>query len=150
MIVSSNANSLQQLSATVVFYNDTTLPLQVVVYDAKGCVLFEMTHIYTTIVQPVQDLHYLYHTNSNFGSCSSRYLTVGEAEVDVEAFRDSVEVRLIDSPLYNKYNFTGTFSHGVWTFLMNDTANTTTTVEFNTGNGWNVTLRDDQLSPGLY
>jgi len=150
LIVSSNANSLQELSATVVFYNDTTLPLQVVLYDAKGCVLYEMTHIYTTIVQPIQDLHYLYHTNSDFGSCSSRYLTVGEAEVDVEAFRDSVEVRLIDSPLYNKYNFTGTFSHGEWTYMMNDTANTTTTVEFNTGNGWNVTLRDNQLSPGLY
>lgn len=150
IIDSSNGNDLTELSATVIFYNDTTIPLQVTLYDGKGCVLYEMDRIYSTIIQPLPNLPYLYYTDSYFSNCGGRYLSVGETDVDVDAFRDSVVVRLIGSPLYDKYNFTGIFSNGEWVYSMNDTTNTTTTVEMNHGSGWNVTLYDQQLSPGLY
>ncbi len=152
LVASSQSNRLRDLSTSFASYTDTIIPLHIVLHDAKGCLLYDDYYTYVANVQDLQDEPYGYFTDGYLNSTctSNRYVIVGEEQVDALAFRDSVVVRLIESPLYNKYNFTGTYSHGEWNYRMDDTTITTADISFSAGNGWRVRLEMDSLPGGRY
>ena len=60
-------------------------------------------------------------------------------------------LRLMDSPLYDQFNFTAVRQDGVWTVTPDDPDNHSTYVEFSYEDGWRATIRDSVcLPPGRY
>lgn len=148
-------NSFEQLvcSFTNPTNTDTSIIVHVVLSDAQGCILDEFYLPYDfTIVTP-GDAPYKWEFEQNDQSCSSQwYLTLREKEVNFYQFRHNVTVQLVESPLYNHYNFTAIYNDtdDTWDVVMEDTANHSTNVTFAMGMGWSCTVSDPHLHTGRY
>lgn len=131
---------------------DTSMLVHVVLTDAMGCVLQEFYLPYDfTISETIGDTPYEWEFFPEIYSCS-RSIMLKEKEIDFYQFRHNVTVQLIESPLYNHFNFTATYhdSDSTWTVEMEDITNHTTNVSFYMGLGWSFLVTDPNLPTGLY
>lgn len=154
LLASGQADYMSALSATLTMYTDTVIPLHIVVHDAKGCVLYEMHHTYTAVVTDISDMDYIYEPFSNFDSyycCGGRKVGFRELGVDANVFRDSIQVRLINSPLYNRNAFVATYSNYEWTLQMQDTSIRDCWIETDMGmSNWSFAISGECIPPGHY
>lgn len=153
------SDDFSYLSSPVVFAVDTTLQAHITVTDARGCLVSERHEVFVFHVSEAGDSRYPWRTWGNRedwnwdGCCYDRYINVQEYSVDVEAFRKNQIVHLIESPLYNYFNFTAVCQNGEWTVTNDNPANTSTYVEFPEpeADSWMLTVRDSVcLAPGRY
>ena len=144
-------------SLSVAFTNpsetDTTIVAHIVLRDAKGCVLNEYYSTYEfTIIQidpNYADYEYALE-NDPFTCWYDRHFYIREKDVDFYRFRHNVTVQMIESPLYNHFNFTATYHDNAWDIVMEDPTNTSTNVEFSIFHGWRFRISDHNLPTGRY
>lgn len=129
---------------------DTTINTHIIIHDATGTILYQRYQAFTFTVDEIGNMPYSYTTDGYFYQCCCRYVSVGEQEVDFFQYRNQIEVRLIESPLYNKFNFTYTYDHGTESLVMADTTIQDYYYSLNTNSGWRFTFNHDQLPPGRY
>jgi gliding motility-associated-like protein len=136
-------------------YSYLALPIVRTLVDAHGCELmsrFDTLLFYRDTTPAIRlyswDIDSNYNHN-NYSSCFywERYITIFEKSSPFPLFRDSVVVRLITSPLYNKYNFTATYANGVWTIVKDDSVNNDANI---VAQNMSVSIRSNWLSGGLY
>lgn len=136
-------------------YSYLALPIVRTLVDAHGCELmsrFDTLLFYRDTTPAIRlyswDIDSNYNHN-NYSSCFywERYITIFEKSTPFPLFRDSVVVRLITSPLYNKYNFTATYTNGVWTIVKDDSVNNDANI---VAQNMSVSIRSNWLSGGLY
>lgn len=136
-------------------YSYLPLPVIRTLVDAHGCVIVSRfdTLLFVRDTTPAE-APYEWFVESNFdynyySRCfsSNRTIRVYEDLTPYPSFRDSTVVRLITSPLYNKYNFTATYANGGWTIVEEDSVNNDASI---VGSGMSVTISDNHLSGGLY
>jgi len=120
--------------------------------DAQGCLI---TTVFDTLVYTKDTTNtsnpYVWSASCNYSNTSCYYhnrtITFREYPTPYPNYRDSVVVRLIESPLYDKYNFTATYHNGQWTIVEDDSvANDAEIIP----NGMSIMLRSDDLSGGRY
>ena len=158
LLAHAESNDYTGLGVPVSFAVDTTIPVHIAISDAYGCVLTELDTIFTFQTAPASDKNYWWecgHYESNsYGSvtcCENRYMWIQEHWVEADSFRRDMTLRLIESPIYNRFNFTAVRQNGVWTVTNEDPSNTFTSVEFTYEDGWRATIRDSEcLAPGRY
>jgi len=153
----TSISTLTNVDVESVYGTYTYLPLPITrqLVDAHGCVLKSRFDTLLFVRDTVSgESPYQWDITANFNrynysSCFSgqRTITVYETPTPFPLYRDSTVVRLIQSPLYNKYNFTATYAQGAWTIVKDDTVNNDADI---IANGMNVSIRNSRLSGGLY
>lgn len=153
----SESDDFTGLGNWVTFGVDTTVQVHVSVTDAGNCIVAEKD---TTLVfnpEPLDSLfpwfecHNEKEDDGKDHCCGERYLWIQEHGVDADIFRQNMTLRLIESPLYNQFNFTAIRQEGVWNVTFDDQSNHSSYVEFSYPDGWRATLRDTVcLPPGRY
>lgn len=145
------------LGSWVTFDADTTIPVRVSITDAQGCELAAKDTVFVFQTEPMDDLYFWFECHNDKDDdgrdhcCDARYLWIQEHGVDANTFRRNMTLQLVESPLYNRYNFTATRQDGVWTFTPANPDNHSTYVEFTYEDGWRATVRDSVcLAPGRY
>lgn len=131
------------------------LPVVRTLLDAHDCVImsrFDTLVFYRDTTPAFGLYHWFVESNfnhNNYSRCfyTNRTISVYEAPSPFPSYRDSTVVRLITSPLYNKYNFTATYANGVWTIVKDDTVNNDANI---TASGMGVFISENHLSGGLY
>ena len=121
-------SSFNQLSCS--FTNptltDTSMLVHIVLTDAHGCVLESFYRNYQFTVDTLEgDVPYTWEfEKDNYGCYSDHYILLREKGVDFYRFRKNAVVRLIDSPQYDRYNFTATYHEldDQWDVVMEDTS----------------------------
>ena len=158
LIAHSESDDFSWLSAPVTFTVDTTIPVHITITDANGCQLISRDEVFTFNVQNAGDIEYPYIIRSNIddgwgwnGCCYDRYMYLRQ-EINADLYRRNMTVQVIESPLYNKFNFTAVCQNGEWSFTAADTGDHHTYAEFmNDESGWQVTVKDSVcLAPGRY
>ena len=158
LITQEFGDSFDGLVAPITFWEDTIIPVHIEIKDARGCLLTERDEILAFDVEAMTDLSYPYHVRSYqddcnwcWTCCDQRYLYI-EQEIDISSFRQNMTVHLIESPLYNQFNFTAIYQNGIWTSTADDPSNNHTYIEcINNENVWQVWVRDSVcLAPGRY
>ena len=139
------------------YFADTSLHVYVSVTDAQGCTLADKDTVLVYQTEPVDELLFWYECHNDKDDdgkdhcCADRYLWIQEHGVDADTFRRNMTLRLIESPLYNQFNFTAIRQDGVWTVTPDDPNNHSTYLEFSYEDGWRATVRDSVcLPPGRY
>ena len=158
LLAHAESNDYIGLGAPVSFAVDTTIPVHIAISDAYGCVLSEHDTVFTFQTTPATDRHYWWecgHFENNIHGwptcCEYRYMWIQEHWVEADSFRRNMTLHLIESPLYNRFNFTAVRQNGVWTVTNDNPANTSTYVQFTYEDGWRATIRDSEcLAPGRY
>ena len=158
LLAHAESNDYTGLGVPVSFAVDTTIPVHIAISDSYGCVLTELDTIFTFQTAPASDKHYWWECghfeNNIYGfatCCENRYMWIQEHWVEADSFRRDMTLRLIESPIYNRFNFTAVRQNGVWTVTNEDPSNTFTSVEFTYEDGWRATIRDSEcLAPGRY
>jgi gliding motility-associated-like protein len=157
LISHNESDDFSWLSAPVTFTVDTTIPVHITVTDAKGCLLASRDEVFTFDVENAGDIPYPYETRDIsydwgwMGCCWDRYVYIRQ-EINASLYRKNMTVQLVESPLYNRFNFTATCQNGEWSFTTQDPNNQHTYAEFSIDeNSWQVTVRDSIcLAPGRY
>ena len=145
------------LGSWVTFSADTAVPVHISVTDALGCQVAGKDTVWVYHPQPVDDLYFWFECHNdidddgNYHCCEDRYLWIQEHGVEANTFRRNMTLHLIESPLYNQYNFTAIRQDGVWSVTPDNPNNHSTYVEFSYEDGWRATIRDSIcLPPGRY
>ena len=153
----SQSEEFTGLGSWVTFGVDTSVQVHISVTDAQGCQIAEKDTVFVYNVEPVDTLLFWFECHNDLDDdgkshcCPKRYLWIQEHGVDASTFRRNMTLRLIESPLYNQFNFTAVRQDGVWTVTPEDPNNHSTYVEFSYGDGWQATVRDSAcLAPGRY
>lgn len=136
-------------------YSYLPLPVERSLVDAHGCVLMSRfdTLVFVRDTTPAESPYpWKIETNfnrNNYSRCfyTNRAIWVYEQASPFPMYRDSTVVRLVKSPLYNKYNFTATYAQGQWTIVKDDTLNNDANI---VATGMNVSISNNRLSGGLY
>ena len=158
LIAHNESDDFSWLSAPVTFMVDTTIPVHITITDAKGCLLTSRDEVFTFDVENAGDMDYPYIVRSNLddgwgwnGCCWDRYMYIRQ-NINADLYRRNMTVQVIESPLYNKFNFTAVCQNGEWSFAAADTSDHHTYAEFwNDEGGWQMTVRDSVcLAPGRY
>ena len=158
LIVHNESDSYDRFSAPITFFADTVIPVHMEVRDAKGCLLVARDEVLTFDVEDAGDSPYPYTMHSMLddwgwnGCCGyDRYLYLKQ-EIDAVSYRQNMIVHLVESPLYNRFNFTAVCQNGTWSYTADDPANHHTYAEcWSDGGAWQVTVRDSVcLAPGRY
>lgn len=157
LISHAESDDFSWLAAPVTFTVDTTIPVHIAVTDARGCELISRDTVFVFNVANAGDISYPYETHSLLddwgwnGCCWDRYLYIRQI-IDAETYRQNMTVHLIESPLYNRFNFTAVRENGEWSFTADDTANHHTYIEvWSDNSNWQLTVRDSVcLAPGRY
>lgn len=145
------------LGSWVTFDADTTIPVRVSITDAQGCELAAKDTVFVFQTEPMDDLYFWFECHNDKDDdgrdhcCDARYLWIQEHGVDANTFRRNMTLQLVESPLYNHFNFTATRQDGEWTFTRENPDNHSTYVDFSYEDGWRATIRDSVcLAPGRY
>ena len=153
----SQSDEFTGLGTWETFFADTSLHVYVSVTDAQGCTLADKDTVLVYQTAPVDDLLYWFECHNDKDDdgkdhcCPDRYLWIQEHGVDADVFRRDMTLRLMESPLYNQFNFTAIRQNGVWTVTPDDPNNHSTYVEFSYEDGWRAIVRDSIcLAPGRY
>lgn len=153
----SQSDEYSGLGTWVTFYVDTILPVHISVTDSAGCEVSAKDTVLVYQAEPVDDLLFWFECHNDLDDdennhcCEDRYLWIQEHGVDANTFRRNMTLRLMDSPLNDRFNFTAIRQDGVWTVTPDNPDNHTTYVEFTYGDGWRATVRDSVcLAPGRY
>lgn len=153
----SQSDEFTGMGTWLTFDVDTSVQVHVSVTDALGCQVAEKDTVLVYDVEPVDDLLFWYECHNDKDDdghdhcCLDRYLWIQEHGVNANNFRRNMTLHLIESPLYNQFNFTAVRQEGVWTVTPDDSNNHTTYVEFSYEDGWRATVRDSVcLPPGRY
>jgi len=153
----SQSDEFTGLGTWETFFADTSLHVYVSVTDAQGCTLADKDTVLVYQAGPLDSLLFWFECHNDKDDdgkdhcCPDRYLWIQEHGVDADVFRRDMTLRLMESPLYNRFNFTATRQNGVWTVTPDDPNNHSTYVEFSYGDGWRATVRDSVcLAPGRY
>ena len=153
----SESDQFTGLGSWVTFGVDTSVQVHISVTDAQGCQIGEKDTVFVYNVEPIDSLLFWFETHNDIDDdgkshcCSKRYLWIQEHGVDANVFRRNMTLRLIESPLYNQFNFTAIRQDGVWTVTPDDSNNHSTYVVFSYEDGWRATVRDSEcLAPGRY
>lgn len=158
LITQNFGDSYDGLVAPITFWEDTIIPVHIEIKDARGCLLTERDEILEFDVENASDFPYPYNVRSHQDDChwcwiccDQRYLYI-EQEIDVTSYRQNFTVHLIESPLYNRFNFTTSYQNGTWTYTADDPSNNHTYTEYVVNeNLWQVWVRDSVcLAPGRY
>ena len=126
---------------------DTSMRVHVVLSDGRGCILQEFYRDYDfTVTNAVGDIPYEWEFEKTTNYCD-RWFSLHEKDVDFYRFRRNTTVQLIESPLYNHFNFTATYNENddTWDVVVHDTSNHSTTVTFTMDNGWGFRIADQKL-----
>lgn len=159
LLAQAEQDNFAELDAPLAIFADTVLPVFIDVSDAKGCKLNGYDTVFVFNVSEAGDISYPWITHSVYDDngwnlcCGywDRYFWIQEKGVDYNRFRSNMEMRLIESPLYNKNNFTAVRQDGEWTITPDDTLNFSLAIEFEEGDGWRAMFRDSVcLLPGRY
>ena len=157
LLAHNTSEEFTNLGDWVTFYSDTMVPVHISFTDAGGCLLAEKDTVFVYETEPVDTLHFWFECHNDIDDdgynhcCDARYLWIQEHGVAADTFRRNMTLRLMDSPLYDKFNFTAVRQNGVWTVTPDDTDNHSTYVEFSYDDGWRATVRDSVcLAPGRY
>lgn len=132
---------------------DTFIRVHVVLSDGKGCKLMEFYRDYEFTIDTAEGFSpYEWEFEKDNSGCFYRrwFIIREKGGLDFYRFRHNVTLRLIESPLYNHYNFTATYHDidSTWTIVMEDTSNHTTNVIFslyNNNQGWQMQLSDQSI-----
>lgn len=145
------------LGTWLTFEVDTTIAVRVSVTDALGCQMAAKDTVLVFDTEPLDDVLFWYECRNDRDvdgrdhCCEERFLSIKEHGVNADVFRRNMTLRLIESPLYNKFNFTAVRQDGEWTVTPDNPDNHSTYVEFSYDDGWMATVRDLVcLSPGRY
>lgn len=157
LITSIEGDYYDGLVAPITFWVDTIIPVHIEIKDARGCLLSERDEILTFDVEEAGDMSYPYMMHSMLddwnwnGCCNDRYLYIKQ-EMNATAYRQNMTVHLVESPLYNKFNFTAVCQNGTWSYTTDDPSNHHTYAEcWSDESSWQVWVRDSVcLSPGRY
>ena len=157
LLAHGESNDFNGFGVPISIAADTTLSVHIAISDVHDCVLAEFDTTLTFQTSQAEDIDYWwecghYDTPNNwFVCCENRYMWLQEHLVEADSFRRNMTLHLIESPLYNRFNFTAVRQDGVWTVNNDDPNNTSTSVEFSYEDGWRATIRDAEcLSPGRY
>ena len=153
----SQSDEFTGMGTWLTFDVDTSVQVHISVTDALGCQVAEKDTVLVYDVEPLDDLLFWYECHNDKDDdghdhcCLDRYLWIQEHGVNADNFRRNMTLHLIESPLYNQFNFTAVRQEGVWTVTPDDPDNQTTYVEFSYEDGWRATVRDSVcLPPGRY
>jgi len=153
----SQSDEFTGLGTWETFFADTSIHVYVSVTDAQGCTLADKDTVLVYQAESVDDLLFEFECHNDKDDdgkdhcCADRYLWIQEHRVDANTFRRNMTLRLMESPLYNQFNFTAIRQNGVWTVTPDDPNNHSTYVEFSYEDGWRATVRDSVcLAPGRY
>lgn len=158
LIAHNEGDDFSYLSAPVTYWVDTVIPVHITVTDGNGCLLTSCDTVFTFNVGGTADETYPLYARCNNddwqgwnGCCWDRYIYVRQ-DINATLYRRNMTVQLVESPLYDQFNFTAVCQNGEWSFTAADTSNHHMYPEFWTDeNGWQVTLRDSIcLPPGRY
>ncbi len=118
--------------------------------------LAERKDTLTFNVEDIVDAPYPYELRSTYddrlwNGCCDRYLYIKQ-NINASSFRQNMTVHLIESPLYNQFNFTAVCQDGVWSYTADDPSNNHTyAVCSSSATNWQVRVRDSIcLAPGRY
>lgn len=157
LLAHSQSDEFTWLGDWVTFGIDTSVSVHVSITDAQGCLLAEKDTVFVYDANPLDSLLFWFecHSDKDDGvkdhCCADRYLWIQEHGVDANTFRRNMTLRLMDSPLYDQFNFTAVRQDGMWNITFDDTSNHSTYIEFSYEDGWRATLRDSVcLPPGRY
>lgn len=157
LLAHSESDEFTWLGDWVTFGMDTSVSVHVSISDAQGCVLAEKDTVFVYQTAPLDSLLFWFecHSDKDDGvkdhCCADRYLWIQEHGVDANTFRRDMTLRLMDSPLYDKFNFTAVRQDGVWNITFDDPNHHSTYIEFSYEDGWRATIRDSVcLPPGRY
>jgi len=136
-------------------YNHLSLPIIRTLYDANGCILYsrfdtlEFIKDTTSLSMPSSWTISTNFDRYHYSSCfeNEREITIYENLTPFPLYRDSVIIRLIQSPLYNKFNFSAIFHNGEWTIVKEDSTSNFADI---TAEGMSVTISHNRLSGGRY
>ena len=153
----TNVSSLtyQDIVNTYGPFHYITIPVCRTLYDAHGCELYsciDTLFFYNDTARAYAPSFWIADSNFNkynYSSCCyyDRMVGVHEENTPFPEYRDSTVIRLIKSPLYNKYNFTATYLQGEWLIVKNDSVNNDANI---IANGMSVQLHHNCLSGGQY
>lgn len=153
----NESDEFSGLGSWVTFNADTSVSMHISVTDAQGCQLSSVDTVFVYHPEPISDLFYWFECHCDKDDdgkdhcCNARYLWIQEHGVAADTFRRNMTLRLMDSPLYDQFNFTAVRQDGVWTVTPDDPDNHSTYVEFSYEDGWRATIRDSVcLPPGRY
>lgn len=154
----TEADEFSWMDSPVTFYTDTVIPVHIVVSDAQGCWLTGYDTVFVFNVSDAGDIVYpwltgsYYYDNGWAGCCGyDRYFWIQEQGVNYSEFRQNLQMRLIESPLYGKNNFSAVCQDGEWIVTPDNPEDFTLVVEFEEGDGWRAMFRDSVcLLPGRY
>lgn len=151
MFYQSQSDDFWGLFASFSMFLDTTINTHIVIHDAQGYVLQHWYRPFTFTVNELHDTGYPYYTDNYFYECCCRYLRLGETSVNCQQFRNNISVRLIDSPVYDKYNFNFTYDGESWNYELVDTTLENYYLDFSAStDGWWLQLNSERLPPGHY
>lgn len=157
LLAHSTSDVFTGLGEWVTFDVDTTIPVHISVTDAQGCEVASRDTVFVYHPQPISDGLFWFECHNDMDDdgknhcCDARYLWIQEHGVAADTFRRNMTLRLADSPLYDKFNFTAVRQDGVWNVAFDDPNNHSTYVEFSYEDGWRATVRDSVcLAPGRY
>ena len=157
LLAHSTSDVFTGLGEWVTFDVDTTIPVHISVTDAQGCEVASRDTVFVYHPQPISDGLFWFECHNDMDDdgknhcCDARYLWIQEHGVAADTFRRNMTLRLADSPLYDKFNFTAVRQDGVWNVTFDDSNNHSTYVEFSYEDGWRATVRDSVcLAPGRY
>ena len=153
----SESDEFTGLGAWVTFSVDTSVQVHVSVTDADGCEVAAKDTTLDYHPTSLDDLHPWFECHNEIDDnggeqcCDERYLWIQEHGVDANSFRWNMTLRLIESPLYNHFNFTAIRQEGMWNVTFDDSDNHSSYVDFSYPDGWKATIRDSVcLPPGRY
>ena len=137
-------------------YQHLDIPIIRTLVGKHGCELFSTFDTLTFIMDTISmEQNYTWRLESNFNqynysNCffNDRYIAIYEEGSPFPQFRDSVSIRLVTSPLYNKYNFTATYHNGEWTIVKADSVNNDADIII--GEGLSLSIHSNRLSGGKY
>lgn len=154
-LTSISSLTFQDIVNTYGSFHELTIPVCRTLYDAHGCELYsclDSLFFYNDTARAFAPS--FWQTDSNFNrynysSCCyyDRMVGIHEENTPFPAYRDSTIIRLIQSPLYNKYNFTATYLHGEWIIVKDDSVNNDANI---IADGMSIQLHHNCLSGGRY
>ena len=157
LLAHSTSDVFTGLGEWVTFDVDTTIPVHISVTDAQGCEVASKDTVFVYYPESVSEGLFWFECHNDMDDdgknhcCDARYLWIQEHGVEADTFRRNMTLRLADSPLYDKFNFTAVRQDGVWTVTPDNPNNHSTYVEFSYEDGWRATVRDSVcLAPGRY
>lgn len=127
-----------------------TILLNRTLYDRYGNILGSFVETITADSGIARTNAFWNYDYGSFNYCCGggpNYFNIYELYSPFPSFRDSVVVRLVSSPVFNKYNFTATYRNGEWDIVKDDTVSNDMEIS---GSNMTIAMRNTCQIGGRY